>query len=333
MLISVVIPVFNEQNTLPILLRKVPEALRGRTWEIVFVNDGSRDASADILQEAAENDPRLKVLTFTRNFGHQAAITAGLDFADGDAVVVMDGDMQDPPELLPEMIELFERGYDVVSAQRVSRNGDTAFKRWSARLFYAIMRRLVDRRLVPEVGDFRLYSRRVVLALRELREQHRFMRGLVAWLGFEEAIVPFHRQARLGGETKYPLRKMLAFAWTAVTSFSALPLRLTSAVGAFVSVAGLLCLLYVLHAALITGRVVPGWASLMTVQCIFSGMTLLALGLVGEYIARTYEETKRRPLYLLRDSLNVGARWVPNTAYCPPSGKLASARSTLANRP
>ena len=233
MLLSVVIPVYDEEEALPALLaalRPVLDMLECE-YEILFVDDGSRDGSRKLLDAVAAADARVKVLGFSRNFGHQAAITAGLDIAAGDAVVVMDADLQDPPELLPELVELYRQGFDVVSAQRVGRTGETAFKRATAGVFYGLMRRAVDPRLQPQVGDFRLLSRAAVTGLRGFREQHRFLRGLVAWLGLKEAIVPFHRPPRVAGTTKYPTWKMVRFAWTAISSFSALPLRLCLAGG------------------------------------------------------------------------------------------------------
>jgi polyisoprenyl-phosphate glycosyltransferase len=304
MLLSVVIPVFNEAETLDVMITRLREALAGLTWEVIFVDDGSTDDSLDVIRLAAFGDQRVKAISFSRNFGHQAAITAGLDFANGDAVAVMDADLQDPPELLPRMLELLEKGYDVVSPQRVARQGETLFKRWTAVLFYRAMARMADRRLVPDVGDFRLFSRRAVLAIRSFREHHRFMRGLVAWLGLKEAVLPFERQARAGGETKYGLLKMLRFAWTAVSSFSALPLRLSVGAGVLLSCAGFFYLLRVLYLALFTDILVPGWASIVVLQCIFSGMILLAVGVIGDYIARSYEESKGRPLYVVTDSVN-----------------------------
>jgi glycosyltransferase involved in cell wall biosynthesis len=305
MLLSIVVPVFNEVQTLPLLLGRLRAALQELNWEVIFVNDGSTDASLEVIHLAGLTDKRVKVVSFSRNFGHQAAITAGLDFAQGDAVVVMDADLQDPPEILPRMVELFEGGYDVVSPKRVAREGETWFKRWTAALFYRLMARMVDRRLVADVGDFRLFSRRAVLAIRSFREQHRFMRGLVAWLGLKEAILPFERQPRAGGETKYSPLKMLRFAWTAVSSFSALPLRLSIVAGVVVSCAGFVYLLRVVYLALWTDTLVPGWASVVVLQCLFSGMILLALGLIGDYVARSYEEAKGRPLYIVTGAFNL----------------------------
>jgi glycosyltransferase involved in cell wall biosynthesis len=307
MLLSIVIPVYNEAEALPMLFPALRQVLQEMDCdhELIFVNDGSRDGTAEILAKAAAADRRVKILAFSRNFGHQAALTAGLDFASGDAVVVIDADLQDPPEIIPEMFELFRRGYDVVSAQRVMRENDTFFKRATASWFYWIMRRMVDERLVPEVGDFRLFSRAAIVAIRKFREQHRFMRGLVAWLGLREVIVPFRRQARSGGTTKYSLLKMLRFAWTAISSFSALPLRLSLAAGVFVAFTGFVYLGYTLYAAFVLKATVPGWTSLVALQVIFSGAMLTAIGLLGDYVARIYEEVKGRPLYVLAETLNL----------------------------
>ena len=310
MLLSVVVPVYNEVAALPVLMARLGAVLEGMAcdYELIFVNDGSTDESARVLAGWAARDRRVTVLSLSRNFGHQAAITAGLDFALGDAVVVMDADLQDPPELLPEMVKLFEQGYDVVSAQRQSRPGDGFCKRFTAAAFYWLMRRFVDERLTPEVADFRLFSRAAVLALREFREQHRFMRGLVSWLGLKEIIVPFRRDARTRGETKYPAAKMLKLAWTAITSFSALPLRFSSSLGLAVTLFGIGYFSFSLFAAIVEKRVVPGWTSLVCLQIIFSGAILMAVGVLGNYVARIYEESKRRPLYVVSSAANAGLR-------------------------
>jgi glycosyltransferase involved in cell wall biosynthesis len=305
MLLSVVIPVLNEAETIPLMLSRLRHTLREVTWEAIFVNDGSTDETWTALERAALEDGRIKLLSFSRNFGHQAAVTAGLDFANGDAVVVMDADLQDPPELLPRMLDLFEQGYDVVSPQRISREAETRFKRWTAKLFYRALSRIADHPLTPDVGDFRLFSRRAVLAIRSLREQHRYMRGIVAWLGLKEAMLPFERRARAAGHTNYGLLKMMRFAWTGVSSFSAFPLRISIAAGCMLSCAGFLYLLRAVYLALWTTTLVPGWASIVALQCAFSGMILLALGAIGDYVARTYEETKGRPLYVVTEMRNL----------------------------
>lgn len=305
MLLSVVVPVLNEAETIPLLLSRLRETLSGLTWECIFVDDGSTDMTPRILELASLEDPHIKLLRFSRNFGHQVAVTAGLDFANGDAVVVMDADLQDPPELLPRMLDLFSQGYDIVSPQRISRESETMFKRWTSKLFYRALSHMADQQLTPDVGDFRLFSRRAVLAIRSLREQHRYMRGMATWLGLKEAVVPFERAPRAAGETKYPLLKMLRFAWTGISSFSAFPLRISIAAGCLLSCAGFLYLLRVVYMALWTTSLVPGWASVVALQCAFSGMILLALGAVGDYVARTYEETKGRPLYVVTETCNI----------------------------
>jgi dolichol-phosphate mannosyltransferase len=305
MLLSIIIPVYNESEGLPALMSRLRPLMRSMDWqcEVIFVNDGSTDDTGQILADWSEADRRIKLLTFSRNFGHQAAITAGLDFADGDAAVVMDADLQDPPELLPEMLHLLRQGYDVVSAQRQARPGDGFWKRSTAAAFYWFMRRFVDQRLTPEVGDFRLFSRTAVLALRQFREQHRFMRGLVAWMGLKEIIIPFQRENRAHGTTKYPLLKMLQLAWTAVSSFSALPLRISTGLGLVVTLFGLGYFLYSVFAAVVARTAIHGWTSLVCLQVIFSGAILMAVGVVGNYVARIYEESKQRPLYVV-SSLN-----------------------------
>jgi len=308
MLVSIVIPVYNERDVLTELLSALRQTLaKNFNYEIVFVDDGSVDGTAEALRVASAEDSRVKVIFFSRNFGHQAAITAGLDFASGDAVAVMDADLQDPPELLPDMIELLNEGYDVVSAQRISREGEGVFKRYTAKGFYWLLRKMVDERIQSEVGDFRLFSRRALTALRAFREQRRFMRGMVAWLGLREAILPYHRNARIAGRTKYSLGKMLRFAWTAITSFSALPLRLSVFFGFFVAACGVAYALYSVFANQVLRATVPGWTSLVCLNIIFSGVTLVAIGLVGEYVAHIYEEAKGRPLYVVSDSTNMDA--------------------------
>lgn len=309
MLLSVVIPVYNEAEALPPLLAELRRVLHSMDCEheLLFVDDGSTDASACMLATEATKDSRVRLLSFSRNFGHQIAITAGLDFASGDAVVVMDADLQDPPELLPRMVDLLRQGYDIVSPQRVKRMGETLFKRITADAFYWLMRRAIDPRLPAEVGDFRLFSKRALVAIRSFREQHRFMRGLTSWLGLREAILPFERGSRVAGSTKYPMSKMLRFSWTAISSFSAFPLRISIALGMLFSVASVAYFLFALYAAVILKRVVPGWTSQVMLQCLFSGVTLLCLGAVGDYVSRIYEEIKRRPLYIVSHTVNLEA--------------------------
>jgi len=313
MLVSIVIPLFNEEAVLPILVSRLNDVMARldcRT-EVVFVDDGSRDGTLAIARRVAADDPRFRVLSFSRNFGHQAAITAGLDFASGDAVVMMDADLQDPPEVLAQMVDLYRQGFDVVSPQRVSRDTDTWWKRVTASAFYWIMRRAVDSRLTPEVGDFRLLSRAAIVALRQFREQHRFMRGMIAWLGLKEAVVPFKRAPRAAGTTKYPTWKMMKFAWTAITSFSGLPLALGVWLGICFAMLGVCYLGWAAYSAYVLKNVVPGWTSLVFLQVFFSGITLLSIGLMGGYVAKVYDETKHRPLYVVQEMINTSAAQVP----------------------
>lgn len=307
MKLSLVIPVLNEEQALPFTLARLRSVLAEMDCEheIFFVNDGSTDGTSGILAAESAGDRRIKVIHFSRNFGHQAAVTAGLDFATGDAVVIMDADLQDPPELLPAMIALYREGYDVVSPQRISRKGISFFNRKAAELFYRVIGIISDTPVSREVGDFRLLSRPAVMAIRQFRERYRFMRGMVGWLGLREAFVPFERPARVAGESKYPFWKMIRFSWTAITSFSAMPLRMTLALG-LVAVGFAFCyLVYALTVALVLKSVVSGWTSLVFLQCLFFGVTLICVGLTGEYVAKIYEQSKGRPLYVVSRALNV----------------------------
>jgi polyisoprenyl-phosphate glycosyltransferase len=309
MLLSIIVPLFNEEEVLPSLVSRLDASMASLDCavEVILVDDGSRDRTLEAATAVAERDPRYRVLSFTRNFGHQLALTAGLDFAQGDAALLMDGDLQDPPELIGRMLGFYRQGYDVVSAQRARRDGDARWKRACISVFYWVMRKAVDQPITPEVGDFRLFSRRAVLALRRFREQHRFMRGLIAWLGLREMIVPYERSERAAGTTKYPFWKLVAFAWTAVTSFSALPLRLTILFGLGLSGLGAAYFCYAAYQTLVAGSIRwgSGWASLVFLQVFFSGAILLAIGLIGEYLARVYDESKHRPLYVLQRTANI----------------------------
>jgi dolichol-phosphate mannosyltransferase len=337
MLLSIVIPLFNEEAVLPLLVARLNEVMAGLDCEceVVFVDDGSRDKTLEMARQIGAEDHRYRVLSFSRNFGHQVAITAGLDFAAGDAVVMMDADLQDPPEVLPKLLDFYRQGFDVVSPQRASRETDTLWKRVTASAFYWIMRHTVDERLTPEVGDFRLLSRAAIVGLRQFREQHRFMRGMIAWLGLKEAIVPFDRASRAAGTTKYPTLKMMAFAWTAVTSFSGLPLALSLWLGVCFSVLGVVYLAFASYSAIVLRATVPGWTSLVFLQVFFSGVMLLSVGLMGGYIAKVYDETKRRPLYVLQEIVNASptAAQLDRMILLPPRRVDAPAGSTIAPTP
>jgi dolichol-phosphate mannosyltransferase len=278
------------------VLTPLPDA-----WEIVFVNDGSRDATLDILQTLATGEARLRVLDLSRNFGHQAAISAGMDHARGQAVVVIDADLQDPPELIPAMLDKWREGWDVVYGKRVSRQGEGWFKKASAALFYRFLRVMTDVDIPVDTGDFRLLDRAVVEVMRNLPEQNRFIRGLVSWAGFHQSAIEYERQARFAGTTKYPLRKMVRFAMDAVTGFSHKPLKIASWLGFVLSAASFAYLIgVVIQRIFFADTTTPGWASMVAVSLFFNGVVLIILGILGEYLGRIYDETKRRPLYVVR---------------------------------
>lgn len=308
--LSIVIPVFNEEAVIDELERRLAAFLNGRgvTWEVVFVNDGSSDNSAAMLAQICERDARYKLVSFSRNFGHQMAITAGLDYAVGDAVVMMDADLQDPPEVVDEMLARFREGYDVVYGVRTRRSGETWFKRFTAAAFYRILRAMVGVNIPLDAGDFRLLSRRVVVTLAALRETHRFVRGMVSWVGFKQIAVYYDRPERFAGETHYPFRKMLRFAIDGVTAFSSVPLRFATWLGTASSIVGLGVSLWVIYARLFLSGNVAGWATIMIAVCLGSGAQLLMTGILGEYVGRIYDEVKRRPLYLVEREVNTTRR-------------------------
>jgi glycosyltransferase involved in cell wall biosynthesis len=312
--LSLVLPIFNEEQIIPELGRRLAAFLAdvasgiGDSWEVIFVNDGSADRSQALLAELAAAEPRYKIVSFARNFGHQMAITAGMDRAEGDAVVVMDADLQDPPEVVQDMIGRWKEGFDVVYAVRSKRFGETWFKRLTAALFYRVLRAMLGGVSIPaDAGDFRLMSRPVVLTMRALREQHRFVRGMVAWVGFKQVAVTYERPARFAGETKFPLRKMLRFAIDGITSFSTVPLRMAIWLGIAAGCVALAGGVWAVYVKVSGGGVVPGWTTIMILVGIGSSAQLLMTGILGEYIGRIYEEVKRRPLYVVRDEINFAA--------------------------
>jgi dolichol-phosphate mannosyltransferase len=308
--LTLVLPIYNEEEVIPELHGRL-QAFLGRLGldtDVVFVNDGSRDRSMELLRAIAANEPRYRILSFARNFGHQAAITAGVDFARGQAVVVMDGDLQDPPDVVLEMVARWREGFDVVYGRRRSREGETWFKLLTARWFYRLFALMIPIEVPLDAGDFRLMSRRVIVALRELREAHRFVRGMVAWVGFKQTDVPYDRPGRFAGETKYPLRKMVRFALDGITSFSILPLRFSTYLGILMSVASIGVILWALLAKYLFQQTVPGWTAIVIIVAIFASVQLLMIGILGEYVGRIYEEVKRRPLYVVADAVNIPLR-------------------------
>jgi dolichol-phosphate mannosyltransferase len=304
--LSLVLPIYNEEEVIPELHKRLGEFLTQLALpaEVVFVNDGSRDKSMELLRGIAADEPRYRVVSFARNFGHQTAITAGVDFARGKAVVVMDADLQDPPEVVLEMVARWREGFDVVYGRRRKRAGETWFKLVTARVFYRVFRAMIPIQVPLDTGDFRLMSRRVVVALRELRETHRFVRGMVAWVGFKQTEVLYDRPGRFAGETKYPLRKMVSFAIDGITSFSVLPLRFATYMGMLMILASVGVIVWALVAKYVLHQFVQGWTGIMIVVAVFASVQLLMIGILGEYIGRIYEEVKRRPLYIVGDTVN-----------------------------
>ena len=302
---SIVVPVFNEAAVLPILLQRIGrlmEQLDGPA-ETIFVDDGSSDCGPIVLKALARDDPRYRYIGLSRNFGHQAAITAGMDVAAGEAVVVMDADLQDPPEIVVEMIAKWKEGFDVVYARRLSRAGESVFKQATANLFYRLLGRMSSVVIPADVGDFRLIDRKVLEALRRMPEQDRFIRGMVAWLGFRQTDVAFHRLPRLGGETKYPLSKMLRLAVNGALGFSDAPLRLAIWFGLAVSAAAVFYGFYVVGLWFTDSNLVRGWSSTIVVISFLCGINMLMTGIMGLYIGRIHAEVKRRPLYVVSQTL------------------------------
>ncbi|WP_028065185.1 glycosyltransferase family 2 protein [Solirubrobacter soli] len=303
-LLSVVAPMYEEEDTVDPFTERVEKALGHLNYELILVNDGSKDRTRDAMAKAAERDPRVKIVSLARNFGHQPALTAGLEHARGDVIVMLDGDLQDPPEVIPEMIERWREGIDVVYAVREQRLGETAFKRITARGFYRTFRRLTGLDLAVESGDFRLMDRKALDALLAMPERNRFLRGMTVWIGFSQIAVPFVRQERHAGVTKYPLRKMLRFSFDAITSFSSRPLQWATFLGFLFSVIAFLAipLTIVARYANIFERGVP---TTIIIVLLLGGIQLITLGIIGEYIGRIYDEVKKRPLYVVGERINL----------------------------
>jgi glycosyltransferase involved in cell wall biosynthesis len=305
-LLSIVAPMLDEEGTARAFCERVRSALDGLPWELVVVDDGSQDETPQILAELARADERIKVVTLSRNFGHQTAITAGLDHAAGDVVVMIDSDLQDPPELVPTMLEHWRAGSDVVYAMRTDRSGESRFKLATASWFYRIMSKVSDVPLAQNSGDFRLLDRRALDALLAMRESNRYLRGMTSWIGFTQTAVPYHRDARHAGTTKYPIRKMIRFALDAIASFSHAPLQIATVAG-FVSAFLAFLAIPVAIVFRIFGKFVPGVTTTVVAVLLLGGIQLMAIGMIGEYVGRIYDEVKRRPLYVVRDRANVAA--------------------------
>lgn len=306
-LISIVVPMYYEEKVAEECYRRLKTVMDGcgYEYELVFVNDGSRDGTLGILEGIASKDRKVKVLSFSRNFGHQMAVTAGIDKARGSAIVIIDADLQDPPELIVEMLKLWEQGWQVVYGKRKRRKGESVFKRVTAKIFYRVLDKLSDTRIPLDTGDFRLIDARVADQLRLMRERNRFLRGMVSWIGFRQTPIEYEREERYAGETKYPLKKMIKLALDGIISFSSKPLKLSQYLGFFAVICAGAVLIYSLIYRLVGGRnLVTGWASIMTTVAFLGGVQLISIGILGEYIGRMFEESKGRPLYIIEKEIN-----------------------------
>jgi polyisoprenyl-phosphate glycosyltransferase len=310
-MISIVVPCLNEEEVLRDTNRRLVAVLEQlpRRFEILYVDDGSSDRTPEILRELQADDERIRVVRFSRNFGHQMAITAGLEHASGDAVAIIDADLQDPPEVIADFVAKWMDGFEVVYGVRSEREGETAFKLWTAKVFYRLIGKLSDTEIPLDTGDFRLMGRRVVDALLAMPERDRFVRGMVSWLGFSQAAVPYHRAARAAGVTKFSLFKMLRFATDGIVSFSILPLRMATWVGFAASGIALLgILITVIERLMGVEGLVRGWASILVAILFIGGVQLICMGIIGEYVGRIYGESKRRPLYVVRERMGFQTR-------------------------
>lgn len=310
-LLSVVIPCYNEEAVIAALvarLQAVATELDGTAVEWIFVDDGSRDRTREVLKGLAAQDPRIRIIGLSRNFGHQIAVTAGIDAAHGDAVVLIDADLQDPPEMIPQMVARWRDGFDVVYGTRTERHGESAFKSTTARGFYRLLNRLSDIPIPLDTGDFRLMSRAVVDTLRAMPERDRFVRGMVSWVGLRQTALPYPRAARQGGDSKYPLGKMVRFAIDGILSFSTKPLQLSVGLGMAAAALALVGIAYALILRIFTSIWVEGWTALMIAILFLGGVQLISVGILGEYVGRIYHEIKGRPLYVVQEYVGFGDR-------------------------
>ncbi|EJR00830.1 MULTISPECIES: glycosyltransferase family 2 protein [Bacillus cereus group] len=306
-LISVVVPMYFEEEVAQECYNRLKSVMlqNNINYEFVFVNDGSTDRTMDILSEIAANDYRTKIVNFARNFGHQIAVTAGIAAAKGDAIVIIDADLQDPPEVIPELIAKWEEGYEVVYAKRKQRKGETWFKLLTAKYFYKFLNYMSDIDIPKDTGDFRIIDRKVADVFNQMTERNRFIRGMMSWVGFRQTYVEYERDERFAGETKYPLKKMIKFASDGIIAFSTKPLRIVMSLGLLSVLISIIVLLYTITVKIIGNDTQTGWASIMVAITFFSGIQLLGLGIVGQYIARIYDESKNRPIYIVKETINI----------------------------
>ena len=307
--ISLVIPMYYEEEVAQECYRRIVQVLRkldNYQYEIIFINDGSKDHTQEILEEIAKKDENIKVITFSRNFGHQCAVTAGIKYVTGDCVVILDADLQDPPELIPDMIKLWEQGNEVIYGKRKKRKGESKFKLLTAKMFYKTLDALSDVTIPMDTGDFRLVDRKVIDVINQMPEHNKFLRGLYSWVGYRQVAFEYERKERYAGKTKYPLKKMVKLALDGIVSFSAKPLRIVGYLGIIMIIVSLCLLIYSLVSyAFSLNSLTPGWTSIMVSITLFSGVQLLSMWIMSEYIARIYDETRNRPQYIIRDTINI----------------------------
>ncbi|MFT4414455.1 glycosyltransferase family 2 protein [Fredinandcohnia humi] len=306
-LISIVVPMYYEEQVAQECYNRLKSVMTEHNinHEFIFINDGSQDKTMDILRKLAADDFCVKVIDFARNFGHQNAVTAGIDFAKGDAIVIIDADLQDPPELIPQLIQKWKEGYQVVYAKRKARKGETFFKLVTARYFYRFLNNMSDIEIPKDTGDFRIIDKKVAGVFKRMTERNRFIRGMISWVGFNQTYIEYERDERFAGETKYPLKKMLKFASDGIFAFSSKPLRLVTNLGLLTVLISIGLLLYSIIVKIIGYNIEAGWASIMVAISFFSGIQLLSLGIIGQYIARIYDESKNRPMYIVKEQLNM----------------------------
>ncbi|MEK4325941.1 glycosyltransferase family 2 protein [Paenibacillus sp. FSL R7-0312] len=312
--LSLIVPMYNEEANIDIFYRTITSTMLKNSYdfEIICINDGSKDNTLSLLKELARNDERIKVIDLSRNFGKEVAMSAGLKYAVGDAIIPIDADLQDPPEVIPLLVNKWHEGYDVVYATRTKREGETVFKKMTAHMFYRVIAKLTRIDIPEDTGDFRLMSRQVVDALNQLPEHHRFMKGLFSWVGYKQTSITYQREARFAGKTSFNYWKLWNFALEGITSFSFAPLQFASYLGFFVSITSFIYMMYLIFSTIFFGNPVAGYPSLMVAILFFGGIQLITLGIIGEYIGRIYNETKRRPLFLVREEVNITSSLMKN---------------------